>query len=60
MIACSNLSFSVKPVWLEQILPSRPMMKLQAENPDEPPVREVMQRLGAIGLPTYVILKPKR
>jgi len=34
-------------------------VKVQAENPDEPPVKEIMQRLGAIGLPTYVILKPE-
>jgi cytochrome c biogenesis protein CcdA len=34
-------------------------IKYQAENPDEPPANAVMQRFGAIGLPTYVILKPK-
>jgi thiol:disulfide interchange protein len=34
-------------------------IKFQAENPDEAPAKEVMQRFGAIGLPTYVILKPK-
>jgi thiol:disulfide interchange protein len=34
-------------------------VKFQAEDPDEPTVREVMQRFGAIGLPTYVILEPK-
>ena len=34
-------------------------IKFQAENPDEPPAREVMRRFGAIGLPTYVILKPR-
>ena len=33
-------------------------IKYQAENPDQPPASEVMQRFGAIGLPTYVILKP--
>jgi thiol:disulfide interchange protein DsbD len=33
-------------------------IKFQAENPDEPPASIVMQRFGAIGLPTYVILKP--
>ena len=32
-------------------------IKFQAENPDEAPAKEVMERLGAIGLPTYVILK---
>jgi thiol:disulfide interchange protein len=33
-------------------------VKFQAEDPDEPAVRDVMQRFGAIGLPTYVILEP--
>jgi cytochrome c biogenesis protein CcdA len=33
-------------------------IKFQAENPDEPPASIVMQHFGAIGLPTYVILKP--
>jgi len=33
-------------------------VKYQAEDPEEPTVREVMQRFGAIGLPTYVILEP--
>jgi thiol:disulfide interchange protein len=34
-------------------------IKFQAENPDEPPASVVMQRFGAIGLPTYVILTPE-
>jgi thiol:disulfide interchange protein len=34
-------------------------IKFQAETPDESPAREVMDAVGAIGLPTYVILKPK-
>ena len=34
-------------------------IKFQAERPDEPPARDVMQRVGAYGLPTYVILRPK-
>jgi len=33
-------------------------IKFQAEQPDESPVREVMKRFGAVGLPTYVILQP--
>ena len=33
-------------------------VKFQAEDPAEPIVGEVMQRFGAIGLPTYVILEP--
>jgi thiol:disulfide interchange protein len=34
-------------------------IKFQAENPDDPFVRDVMKRFGAVGLPTYVILKPR-
>lgn len=34
-------------------------IKFQAEKPDEPPASAAMQRFGAIGLPTYVILRPK-
>ena len=33
-------------------------IKFQAEDPDEPPAKPVMQRFNAVGLPTYVILKP--
>jgi thiol:disulfide interchange protein len=34
-------------------------IKFQAEDPDDPAVKQVMQRFGAVGLPTYVILRPK-
>jgi len=34
-------------------------IKYQAEDPDVPETRRVMQTLGAIGLPTYVILQMK-
>ena len=34
-------------------------IKFQAEEPDKSPAKEVMQRFDAIGLPTYVILRPK-
>ena len=34
-------------------------IKFQAEDPDEPPAKAVMQRFDAVGLPTYVILRPK-
>jgi thioredoxin:protein disulfide reductase len=32
-------------------------IKVQAEDPDDPATREVMQRFGAVGLPTYVVLQ---
>ena len=34
-------------------------IKYQAENPDEQPAKSVMQRFDAVGLPAYVILRPK-
>ncbi len=34
-------------------------IKFQAESPDESPAKDVMARFGAVGLPTYVILRPK-
>jgi thiol:disulfide interchange protein DsbD len=34
-------------------------IKYQAEQPDEQPAKAVMDRFDAIGLPTYVILRPK-
>jgi len=34
-------------------------IKFQAESPDQPPAADIMRRFDAIGLPTYVILKPR-
>ncbi len=34
-------------------------IKFQAEQPDEEPAKAIMQRFNAVGLPTYVILRPK-
>jgi thiol:disulfide interchange protein DsbD len=42
-----------------QALAAYTRIKFQAEDADDPRTRAVMQRLGAVGLPTYVILKPK-
>jgi thiol:disulfide interchange protein len=33
-------------------------IKVQAEQPDEPPASDVMKRFKAVGLPAYAILKP--
>jgi thioredoxin:protein disulfide reductase len=33
-------------------------IKYQAEQPDEEPAKSIMQRFDAVGLPTYVVLKP--
>ncbi len=35
-------------------------VKFQAEDPDQPPARTIMQRFDAVGLPAYVVLKPKK
>jgi thiol:disulfide interchange protein DsbD len=34
-------------------------IKFQAEDPDQQPAKSVMQKFDAVGLPTYVILRPK-
>ena len=34
-------------------------IKFQAESPDAAPAKDVMQRFGAVGLPTYVIVRAK-
>jgi len=34
------------------------LIKFQAEDPDASPAKELMQHVGAVGLPTYVVLKP--
>jgi thiol:disulfide interchange protein DsbD len=44
---------------VESALSSYVKIKFQAEEPDQPPAKTVMQRFDAVGLPTYVILKPK-
>jgi hypothetical protein len=33
-------------------------IKYQAEQPDASPAKDVMKRFDAVGLPTYVILRP--
>jgi thiol:disulfide interchange protein DsbD len=35
-------------------------IKYQAEDPDTPPAKTLMQRFNAAGLPTYVILRPSK
>jgi len=43
---------------IEAALDGYVKIKFQAEQPDEEPARGVMERFKAIGLPTYVILRP--
>ena len=33
-------------------------IKFEAEDPDDPLVRDVLRRFGAVGLPAYVVLRP--
>lgn len=35
------------------------VVRYQAERPNDPPARDVLDRFGVVGLPTYVILLPK-
>jgi thiol:disulfide interchange protein len=35
-------------------------IKFQAEDPDRQPASAIMKRFAAVGLPTYVILRPNR
>jgi thioredoxin:protein disulfide reductase len=44
---------------VQKALSSYVRIKYQAEDPDTPPAKTVMQRYSAAGLPTYVILRPK-
>jgi thiol:disulfide interchange protein DsbD len=44
---------------VKQALSGYVKIKVQAEDPDDPGTRAIMQRLNAVGLPTYVILRPK-
>ena len=34
-------------------------IKFQAEDPEQQPAKAVMQKFNAVGLPTYVIVRPK-
>ncbi len=44
---------------VRQALAGYVKIKFQAEDPDDPNTKAVMQRFKAVGLPTYVILRPK-
>jgi thiol:disulfide interchange protein len=44
---------------VKQALSNYVRIKFQAEAPDESPAKELLQKVGGVGLPTYVILKKK-
>ena len=45
---------------VKQALSNYVRIKFQAEAPDESPAKELLQKVGGVGLPTYVILREKR
>jgi len=47
-------------VQVRQQLESFVRVKVQAEHPDQPPDRDILDAFAVMGLPTYVILKPNR
>jgi thiol:disulfide interchange protein len=50
---------TLKDAKVTEALSNYVKIKYQAESPDEEPAAALMQRFNAVGLPTYVILKPK-
>ena len=36
------------------------VVKYDAEQPNEPPARDVLDHFGVMGLPTYVVLNPDK
>jgi thiol:disulfide interchange protein len=51
---------TMKSAAVQAALDGYTKIKVQAEDPEAPPYRELMHRIGAIGLPAYVILEPPR
>jgi thiol:disulfide interchange protein len=48
-----------KDAEVERRLASFAFIKYQAEQPNEEPAKALLDRYGAVGLPTYVVLRPK-
>jgi len=44
---------------VKERLESYVVVKYAAEKPNEPPAKEVLDYFNVVGLPTYVILKPR-
>jgi thiol:disulfide interchange protein DsbD len=51
---------TLKDPAVKEALSSYTLIKFQAEDPDAPPAREIMKRIGAVGLPAYAILRPRQ
>jgi thiol:disulfide interchange protein len=50
---------TLKDPAVKDALSNYTLIKFQAEDPDAPPARDIMKRIGAVGLPAYAILRPK-
>ncbi len=50
---------TLKDPSVKEALSNYTLIKYQAEDPDAPPARDIMKRIGAVGLPAYAILRPK-
>ncbi|MBN1577031.1 MAG: thioredoxin family protein [Chitinispirillaceae bacterium] len=44
---------------VEELLKGYILIKYQAEKPDEPSIKKLLDRFGVVGLPTYVVVKGK-
>ncbi len=44
---------------VERLLANYVLVKYQAEKPDEPSTKRLLDRFGVVGLPVYIILAPK-
>ena len=49
-----------KDAEVERRLAAFAVIKYQAEKPNEEPAKAILDRYGAVGLPTYVILRPRK
>lgn len=56
---CSAMEHSTFPdAGIQQRLAGFHLVKFQAERPNDPAVKPVLDHFGAMGLPTYVVLRP--
>lgn len=59
---CKNCTAMEETVFpreeVQQKLKDFVVVRYEAERPNESPAREVLDRFGVMGLPTYVVLKP--
>jgi thiol:disulfide interchange protein len=57
---CTAMDTSVLPsAEVKEQLRDFVVVRYEAEKPNDSPAREVLNRFGVMGLPTYVVLKPE-